>query len=168
MANDVYISADEFGDDKFLKVNAMFIERYVTLRARTIPSLAAFRRIFGAVNCDQGVYTRIQNLEASDLYNDLFEAKLKSMPLDELLSPRKALHAYLDIAANPMAKDSAKIAALKEACVIANITVIDEKGQTRAGRDLSDFYADVPANPAHDAAVEAVANPKPSEPAKLH
>jgi hypothetical protein len=161
MENNTVISIESFGRETFLQLNITFVDRYASLRVRAVNSLAAFRRVFGNVNCDNQMYARIQCLEASDTYNDLFDAKLKVIPLDEILSARKALHSYVDIAANPMAKDSAKIAALKEAAVLANITIIDEKGNSRRGRSLDDFYAAVDAM---DKAPGAAA-PEPAQPA---
>src|ERR1700688_4680435 len=137
-----------FASVEFLTKAKFAVDKYASLRARAVPALAAFRRIFGHMNCDTLVFSKIQNLEASDIYCDLFEAKLKALPIDELLSARRALHTYLEIAHSPHSKDSAKIAALKEACVLAGVTVIDEKGNTRLGRTLADFYADAPKNDA--------------------
>jgi len=135
-----YIGVDQFGNPKFHAKNDWFMSKYVNLRVRAVPALAAFRRVFGSINCGNEVHAKIQNLEASDMYNDMFEARLKAIPVDELLDAKKALHSYLEIANNPLAKDMAKIGALREAAVIAGVTVIDEDGKTKQGSTLADFY----------------------------
>jgi hypothetical protein len=144
MAEKQKLETQYFADDGFLIDNIHYVQKYAELRIRGVHNLAAFRRVFGAINCVdyQETHNSIQNLEASDTYNDIFEAKLKAAPVDTLLSERKALHGYLDIFHNPMLKESVRVAALKEACVIAGVTVIDDKGNTKR-RGLGDYYREV-------------------------
>ncbi|MDR5751138.1 MULTISPECIES: hypothetical protein [unclassified Caballeronia] len=91
-------------------------------------------------------------IEASDAYNEAYDRLLKSTPVDQMLSDKKALHGYLDIANNPNLKESVRVQALKEACVLAGITVIDDANRTRKVPTLDDLYKE------HGAALIAKAN----------
>jgi hypothetical protein len=49
----------------------------------------------------------------------------------------------VSIALDESAKKADRMAEIKELNVIYIVTTIDDKGNTRAGRSLADFYADV-------------------------
>jgi hypothetical protein len=69
------------------------------------------------------------------------------------LDERRALHGYLDIVNNPNMKESVRVQALREACVLAGLTVIDNANRTsRKTPTLNDLYAE------HGEALEAKAN----------
>jgi hypothetical protein len=139
-----------FENHEWLEANRMAVEAYAALRARGIYKMSAFRQVFGSVNCVYPeVHIKIENLEASFLYNGLFETLLKVTPIDHVLNDRRALHSYLDIANNPLLKESVRVQALKEACVLAGITVIDDANRTRKVPTLADLYEE------HGAALEA-------------
>ncbi|WP_250534377.1 hypothetical protein [Caballeronia sp. AZ10_KS36] len=155
-----FLETHYFSDEGFLTDNITFIEQYAALRVRGVYSAAAFRRVFGSINCVDPMETRhrVDSLEASDTYSEAFERLLKSTPVDQMLSDKKALQSYLDIASNPMLKESVRVQALKEACVLAGITTIDDAGRTKKVPTLDDLYAE------HGTALEAKANGEPGKP----
>jgi hypothetical protein len=141
MVNTYRIKAEDFIDDDFLKDIFSHVEWYARLRVLAVQKHVAFRRVFGPVNCDEQMYARIDNLECSSLYMQTFADMLKTIPINKLLNAKRAVHAYLDLAFNPNTRDASRVAALKEATVLAGITVIDEDGRTRLGNGMADFYA---------------------------
>jgi hypothetical protein len=145
MTNLVYIPVGQFDFGGFYELNESLVSQYVSLRVRAVHSHIAFRRVFGGVNCDGEMSNRIAALEASDMYNDMLDARLKELPVNELLDAKKALHSFMEIAGNPNARDRDRIQALKEAAVLSGITVIDDAGRSRVGGTLADFYAAVDA-----------------------
>jgi hypothetical protein len=164
MPNTTYIDAEDFINEDFLKDNILHVEGYAWLRARSVQSHLAFRRVFGSVNCGDRMHEKIMNLECSTTYMKTFAETLKKTPIDKILNAKRAVHAYLDLAFNPNTRDSSKVAALKEATVLAGITEIDENGRTRLG-GLSDFYAAQAAAP-HAPPVPPA--PVPDEPHSVH
>lgn len=142
MANTYRIKPDDFIDDDFLTGVFAYVEWYARLRVLAVQKHVAFRRVFGPVNCDNNMYERIDNLECSSLYMQTFADMLKTVPINKLLDAKKAVHAYLDLAYNPNVRDSSRVAALKEATVLAGITVLDEEGRTRLGNGMADFYVE--------------------------
>jgi hypothetical protein len=135
------IHVDDFLDEDFLKEIAVCVHWYARFRVQSVQSHLAFRRVFGPVNCDNNMYERIQNLECSIAYTRKFAEILEKTPIDKILNAKRAVHAYLDLAFNPNTRDASKVSALKEATVLAGITVLDEDGQTRLGNGMADFYA---------------------------
>ncbi|MDR5757660.1 hypothetical protein [Caballeronia sp. LZ035] len=139
-----HIPTHLFSDETFLRDNIEFVETYAIQRVRGMYGPSAFRRVFGSVNCidPMDTRTRVDMLESTYVYADAFDRYLAAMSVDKILSDKKALHGYLDIANNPMMKESVRVAALKEACVLAGITVIDDAGRTKRVPTLDDLYTD--------------------------
>ncbi|CAN0624540.1 protein of unknown function [Burkholderia multivorans] len=134
------LDARHFRDEDVVIQIRPLVTQYAALRARAVPPIRAFMRAFKTGAPDQSTFEKAQALESTDLYNALFEKALAAVPVNELLDSKKALHKYMEVVNHPSSKDTAKISALKEAAVIAGITVIDENGKTRAGASLDDFY----------------------------
>jgi hypothetical protein len=139
------IPMDDFADEALMRENIAFVEKYAMFRVRGIFEFKAFRRVFGAANCQHrdSMQMCIDNLESTDCYHEVFERLLKSLPIDALLSERRALHFYLDIAQNPHHREAVRVSAIKEACVLAGITVIDEAGRTQKVPSLDELYSNV-------------------------
>ena len=115
---------------------------YVDLRVRGFDSLQAFEAAFGFTNCEN-METKIRRLEATPHYRAAFEARIKAIPVDELINDKIAIVELMTTYRNPRLRDSARIAAFKEALVLAGITTVDADGRTlKAGSDLDDLYAD--------------------------
>ena len=90
----------------------------------------------------QGV-ARIYGLKRNPYYKKEFPKQLDSVPLAEMWNPRIAIHQLVKLVRNEMAKDTARLAAIKELNVMTGITVMDEAGNTKMGRSLDDFYTKV-------------------------
>lgn len=147
---DILIHPSQFDLTEFYESNPEFINAYVELRARGYHETIAFRRVFGAINSqDNFTQHRIDSLESNPYFTERFEARLKTIPIDQVLNERIALNWLLRLSSSPYAKDTVRLAAMRDAAVLAGVTVIDDAGNTRkAGRSLDDFYKSTPSFPA--------------------
>lgn len=120
------------------------LDRYLKLKAIGKSSIAALAGSFGpgyAVSMHAPIC--IDLIETNDHYLNALPAYIEKFKSHAVWSPEIAARVLASIAMDESAKKSDRIAAAKELNVIYNITIIDEKGNTRAGRSLDDFYADV-------------------------
>ena len=139
---DPTIASYHFADENFLRLNEQYVDEYVALRVRGHHPHTAFRRVFGAANAEQHAQAKIDNLESSKTFQTKFEHALKTTPISDIINDRRALVELLSMYRSPFVRDSSRLAALREAMVLAGITVVDENGKTkRAGASLADFYA---------------------------
>jgi hypothetical protein len=129
-----------FADETFVRANEGLVAKYVEYRVKGYPDQMAFLRVFGSDYKDQYLHQRIDNLEHNVVYRKMFDERLKTIPVDELWNARISLQELLNIARSWFAKESTKLAAMRELNVLCGITVIDEQGRTKAGRRLEDFY----------------------------
>jgi hypothetical protein len=129
-----------FADETFVRANEGLVAKYVDYRVKGYPDQMAFLRVFGSDYKDQFLYQRIENLEHNAVYRKMFSERLNSIPVDELWNARISVQELLNIARSWFAKDSTRLAAMRELNVLCGITVIDEQGRTKAGRKLEDFY----------------------------
>jgi hypothetical protein len=90
---------------------------------------------------DNMAQARIYSIEMNPYYKREFKAVLEATPVGEMWNPKVAVHELLSMVRDRFAKESARMSAIKELNVIANITIVDESGKTKAGRNLADFYA---------------------------
>ncbi|MCX4170692.1 MULTISPECIES: hypothetical protein [Paraburkholderia] len=165
----------DFADQEFAKECApcfdYFIEQLVKGIPRDIAIIDAFQMIRKNVSLFNAHELGLA-AECNPYVKDRLDVALAEKKASALWNTNKSINRMLKIVENPREKGQTKIAAMKELNVLVGITVVDENGQTRAGRSLEDFYAEAPKNNAHAATVESVTNPKPreptKEPAKLH
>jgi hypothetical protein len=149
-----------FGTDRFLSDNEPFVNAYVLKRVMGVHPKRAMRDVFGAVNDDNDVMTRVAQLESTNMYQRKFDAKLASIPMSDLWRDRKAVHRLLELVESPYTKENVKRAAIADLNVLCGITVVDERGVMRkVGLTLDEFYRthetrDKPA-PANEAMSEA-------------
>jgi hypothetical protein len=107
---------------------------------------------------------RVTYLEGTDWYIEEFEKRLAAKTAHELWPANTAINRLLQRIEDPAEKGAVRVMAIKELNVLTGVTVIDEKGNTRAGRSLEDFYKSAPTNEAlakgaADVAIPAAANP---------
>lgn len=118
--------------------------RYMTLKALGKSSNAALAGAFGWEYAGlMNPYVFINLIETSDAFIKNYPAFVERTKDSDIWSPKISARTLAAIATDQTAKTSDRIAAAKELNVIFNITIVDERGNTRAGRSLADFYADV-------------------------
>lgn len=134
------IPPEYMATSEFLEWNEAFIDKYVLKRVMGIHQKRAIRDVFGAINDDNNVLLRAAFLESTDVYQRKFDAKLASISMTELWRARKAVNRLLELAESPYEKANVRLGAMKELNVIFGITEVDEKGNTKKGMSLDDFY----------------------------
>lgn len=132
---------DDFEDVKFAKNNIEAFRAYVELKIQGYASGHCLRSVFGLEYLADGLHhERIYALERNPEYKRLFNHELKNVKPSTLWSPQVSINELLQLIRSPFVKDAARLAAIKELNVMYNIVVVDEKGNTKAGRSLDDFY----------------------------
>lgn len=130
-----------FSDESWLAENFDSFREYIEYRVHGYFASVAFRRVYGEENSgDTYTHHRIENLEATRLYRDLFARRLSEVKISELWNTKVSVHELLSLTRNPFAKDTTRLQAAKELNVLVGITVVDENGKTKAGASLEDFY----------------------------
>lgn len=81
-------------------------------------------------------------IEANAFYRHEYDKKVKSLDLKKAWNPNVSMVALKQLIRDEFVKDNVRMAAIKEANVLAEVTFIDDKGNTRATRGIDDFYAD--------------------------
>jgi hypothetical protein len=143
-ANDAPPSAYEMGTLGFALAHHNAFEKYVALRVHGVHSHEAFRRVFPYEWwCSSNGFERANNVEFNPWVISKLRDALANVNPADLWNPRLAVHEMLSLSRDPYAKDSTRLGAMKELNVLLNITVVDEKGKTKAGRSLDDFYRDL-------------------------
>lgn len=142
---DEYITTpDDFENEHFALNNKGMFDEFIALTVRGVDEYQAMRLVFGDnVMGDQQGVARIYGLKRNPYYKREFPKQLDSVPLGEMWNPRIAIHQLVKLVRNEMAKDTARLAAIKELNVMTGITVMDEAGNTKMGRSLDDFYTKV-------------------------
>lgn len=146
-----------FGEESFVEANMEAILEYIEYRVHGYHEALALRRVFGENYNDSKLYARIDKLEHNRAYRDIFEKRLKEIPLEELWNDRLSIHELLSIMRSWATKDATRLAAARELNVLCGITVVDENGRTRAGRNWNDFYKS-------QAAQDFTRHPEPGSP----
>lgn len=136
-------STQEMGTLSFALANVEVFNQYIELRVNGIHSHEAFRRTFpySWYESSNG-FGRANAVEFNPYTISRLRDILATIDPASLWNPRLAVHEMLCLARDPYAKETARLGAMKELNVLLNITVVDEKGKTRAGRSLDDFYRD--------------------------
>lgn len=132
----------DFASEVFAFNNRQIFDEVIALRIQGASALVAYRMVLGEDYNDNLVTARVYAMEMNPYYKRQFKAQLEATPFTELWNPKVAVHELLSLVRDRWAKESARLSAMKELNVIANITIIDESGKTRAGRKLADFYAE--------------------------
>lgn len=132
----------DFVSETFAFNNRQIFDEVIALRVQGASMHVAYRMVLGEEYNDNMATARVYAMEQNPYFKREFKFKLESTPFTELWNPKTAVHELLSLVRDKWAKESARLSAMKELNVIANITIIDESGKTRAGRKLSDFYAE--------------------------
>lgn len=133
---------DDFQDVHFARNNLAAFTAYVDLKIQGYASGHCLRHVFGSAYIQDGQHgERIYAMERNPEYQRLFKQRLNSIKASELWSPQVSINELLQMVRSPFVKDAARLAAIKELNIMYNITVTDDKGVTKPGRSLDDFYA---------------------------
>jgi hypothetical protein len=138
--DDLLATPRDFADEAFAAANRLLFDEYIEHRVQGISSGLAFRTVFGEEYVDNLMMARIIGLERNRYYVINFKKRLNDIPLKELWNPKTSIHELLTLVRDKMAKETARLNAIKELNVLCAITIVDENGKTKAGRSLDDFY----------------------------
>jgi hypothetical protein len=158
-------SPSDFASELFAANNKQIFDQFIHLRISGTSAYVAYRMIMGEEYNDNFMQARIWSLEMNSYYQTEFKRQLALAKLSDMWNPKTSAFELLQIVRDPFAKHSARMSAIKELNVIADITIVDESGRTKAGRKLADFYAEEGEKPA--AVVEESELP-PSDPHTTH
>lgn len=134
------IPVSQFGDPEFAKLNPEYFNEYVTYRIHGYNANVAFRRVFGDEHLGTQGHLKIEEMEHNPWVRSEIKRRLAEIKQSELWNERTAIHELLTMARDPYAKDTVRLAAVKELNVLYGITITDDKGVTRRGMSLDEFY----------------------------
>ena len=118
--------------------------RFVDMRIRGIDRDTAFSRVFPRyARPRDGVRAqeRAMYLESTEWFQSTFDERLKKAKLSDLWNANVSMNRLLEVIKSPNEKGSTKVAAMREANILAEITFVDENGQTRAGSVSTELAA---------------------------
>lgn len=131
----------DFANELFVHNNIALFERYAQYRVKGHTPASALRMTFGEDYFDSGATARIYALEGNSAYQKIFQRLLNATKISDMWNPKQAVHELICLARDKFEKGSVRLGAIKELNVLCEITVVDETGKTKAGRNLADFYA---------------------------
>lgn len=131
-----------FRNEQFALDNIEIVSEYADYRVAGYSAERSFLRVFGTDYADLYLERRIEALEHNIVYRKLFAQKFGASQPSQMWDAKMAVYELLALANNGMTKCSTKLAAIKELNVLLGVTVVDEKGITRVGKSLDDFYKD--------------------------
>jgi len=132
---------DTFNNEVIAHYHKAALLRYVNLRADGHASIAALTGAFGPEYVmTMNPYTYINLIETSDAYKRTLVAAVAAKKDNPIWDAEQAARVLFSIATDETAKRAERIAAAKELNVLFGITIIDDKGNTRIGHTLADFY----------------------------
>ncbi|PLP98894.1 hypothetical protein [Cupriavidus pauculus] len=165
------IPASEFGDPEFAKLNLDYFHEYVTYRVHGYAPQVAFIRVFGNEQAMHNGHLKIHEIEHNPWVRATLAKRLHEAKNRDLWNDKIATLELLSVLRDPAAKHPSRVTAIKELNVLHGITITDEKGNTRRGMSLDEFYkahgtppAGVPAtnpSPTHDP-VDGANEPRPT------
>lgn len=147
----------------FGKAHSKKFDKYAKARIDGFPRYVALRMVFGEEFVGTCTMAYCYAIEANQYYQWTYANQLSETKFEHMWSPRKATVALLQIVNDDNAKETARLSAIKELNVLHEITIVDDKGNTRKFRGIDDFYKDTAENGAEtespdDAAAEAEPN----------
>lgn len=125
---------DTFKNEYIAAYHKEALLRYVSLKAEGHTSIAALTGAFGheyAMTMNPFAYINL--IETSDAYKRTLVAAVADKKDNPIWDAEQAARVLFSIATDETAKRAERIAAAKELNVLFGITIIDDKGNTRAG-----------------------------------
>ncbi len=134
-----------FSRKDFTKFNHQHFIDFAEARIEGYSRVVALRMCFGSqfvFGSETAAYCYA--IEANPFYKQQYEKKLESLELKKAWNPKISMVALKQLIRDDFVKDNVRMAAIKEANVLAEVTFVDEKGNTRAVRGIDDFYRENP------------------------
>lgn len=131
-----------FRDDDLIRQYRPLFSRYIDMRVAGKSAKTSFLQCFGSDYYDQHLTKRIEALEGGESFQRELEKRKKDAKFEDIFDLKRAVYGWLEIIQDPEARDSSRVAAMKELQVLYGMTIIDENGNTRAGKTLADFYVE--------------------------
>jgi hypothetical protein len=134
----------EFGRYEFAVDNRPHYDNYVEYRLHGVDKTTAFRKSFPRMYWDD--YRKTPTY-ADEVEFNLYTVRRLAQRVSEiepsqLWNPKIAMHEMLSVVRDPTAQTSAKVRAMESLNLLSGITFVDDKGKTRLGSSLDDFYRD--------------------------
>jgi hypothetical protein len=147
----------EFGKTEFALSNQPNFDRYIEYRLQGVGYIIAFRKSFPAMYCTD--LSRMHQYADQVEYN-LYTIRELRKSIEEiepskLWNAKIAMHEMLCIIRDPASQSSARLRAIEGVNILSGITFIDDKGKTRKGASLRDFYDDIASDSETDDAKKA-------------
>lgn len=140
-------------------VNA-FIE-YADYRALGHSPERSFLRTFGTAYADVWLLDRIEALEHNLVYRRIFAERFGKLQMNEMWDQKISTYELLCLVGNPGVRDTVRASAIKELNVMYGITAVDDKGHSRAGKGLAEFYQNTPLSETAQSAAVTARHPEP-------
>ena len=132
----------EFGRHEFALDNQTHFDRYIEYRVQGVACLIAFRKSFPAMYCVD--YQRMRQYADQVEYNlytiKRLRERIAEIDPGTLWNDKIAIHEMLSIIRDPESQSNTRLRAIEGINILSGITFIDEKGKTRKGASLTDFY----------------------------
>lgn len=130
----------QFGLVRFAENNPAYFKEYITYRLHGYNAHVAFRRVFGQEELATNGHLKVEEIEHNPWVRKKLAQLVKATAVSTLWDDKVAVHELLNMARNPFFKEQVRLGAIKELNVLTGVTVIDEKGVTRKGMSLKDYY----------------------------
>lgn len=130
----------QFGKPEFAEMNRELYAEYIKYRLHGYHPQVAFRRTFGDEHLQQNGHLKVEYCEHNPYVRQKLAALLKNIKIAELWDEKIAVHELISLARNVFAKDNTRLGAIKELNVLCGITITDERGNTKRGMSLDEFY----------------------------
>lgn len=130
----------DFANPVFAERNSDLFDEFILLRIKGYSPTYSLRVVFGEEYIDNQMMARIFSMERNPYYKRKMASLMEKTDYKAIWGPKMAVHELASLVRDMSTKDSVRFAAIKELNVLYEITVVDEKGNTKAGRSLADFY----------------------------
>lgn len=151
-----------FGTVEFAKAHYPEFLEYITYRLHGYAPYVAFRRVFGQDELATNGHIKVEEIEHNPYVRIKLAQLVKATNVSTLWDSKIAVNELLNMARNPFFKENVRLGAIKELNVLTGVTVVDEKGLTRRGMSLQDYYQANGGEPAERP--EALHDPIPVKP----
>lgn len=130
----------QFGSEEFAELNKPWFADYIKYRLHGYHPHVAFRRTFGDGAMQSNAHVKVEEMEHNPAVRRGIATALKDIKIAELWDEKISVHELLSLARNVYEKGNVRLGAIKELNVLCGITVTDEKGNTKRGLSLDEFY----------------------------
>ncbi|QOV06284.1 hypothetical protein CPT_Maja_064 [Burkholderia phage Maja] len=130
-----------FADEAFAARNESKFKAYVAKVVVGYSKHDSFPKVFGLQYFGDAMMPKYINaIEANPFYEREFARVKGALKLGEVWTIPDAIHEMLSLVRSPFTKCTTRQKVIEQLNVLAGHTFIDSDGNTRAGRDLTDFY----------------------------